>query len=559
VSRYGSDAIVDVLVALGIDEIAFNPGASFRGLHDSLVNRGSSGPRLTLALHEEIAVAAAHGYAKASGRPMAVALHNIVGLQHACMALFNAWCDRVPILAIGATGPVDAARRRPWIEWIHTANVQGGHVRDFVKWDDQPVSVPAAVESLQRAWLLTMSAPRAPVYVCLPVELQEDAAPAEIPVDPVAPPARSAPDPAAVDEVAGMIDAARHPVIVADRAADHPGAEAALSRLAGTIGASLIDRGSRMNVATTDGHDLTGDEEAELAAADVVLAFEVADLEGTLGLGRRSPPDWPAIVDITLSANLVGSWAADYQRLVPVTLRMAADSGLAATAIADACEPVAGSRRAAVTSARSERIRDRHRELRDGWSAAARRTASDAPIATAWIAHELARVLADRPAVLSNGTLNGWARRLMGWVQPRSFLGGNGGGGIGYGIGATVGAGLAHRSSGAMVVNLQPDGDLLYAPSALWTIANQGLPVLTVVWNNGGYRNSEEHAERIARHRDRPLELAGVGNRIDDPAVDFTALARAYGLEAVGPISDAAAVGPALERAVLAVASGRSR
>src|SRR5574338_694537 len=170
-TRYGSDVVVDVLVDLGIDHVAFNPGASFRGLHDSLVDRmDHGGPRLTMTLHEEIAVAAAHGYAKAAGRPMAVALHDVVGLQHACMALFNAWCDRVPMLVLGATGPVDAARRRPWIDWIHTANVQGSHVRDFVKWDDQPMSVAAAVESVQRALLLATSAPEAPTYVCLPVE-----------------------------------------------------------------------------------------------------------------------------------------------------------------------------------------------------------------------------------------------------------------------------------------------------------------------------------------------------------------------------------------------------
>ena len=174
-TRYGSDVLVDVLIGLGIRDVAFNPGASFRGLQDSLVHRrDTGGPALTMALHEEIAVAAAHGYAKASGRPMAVALHNVVGLQHACMSLFNAWCDRVPVLAIGATGPVDADRRRPWIDWIHTANVQGSHVRDFTKWDDQPASVPAAVESLQRAYLLATTPPTAPVYVCLPVEVQED-------------------------------------------------------------------------------------------------------------------------------------------------------------------------------------------------------------------------------------------------------------------------------------------------------------------------------------------------------------------------------------------------
>jgi acetolactate synthase I/II/III large subunit len=552
---YGSDVVVDVLVALGIEEIAFNPGASFRGLHDSLVHRhGSGGPRLTMTLHEEIAVAAAHGYAKASARPMAVALHDVVGLQHACMALFNAWCDRVPVLAIGATGPVAADRRRPWIDWIHTANVQGGHVRDFVKWDDQPMSVPAAVESLQRAFLLATTPPAAPTYVCLPVEVQEDEVHGEVAIPAVSSVGRAAPDSATIDDVARAVGAASHPVIVADRAADRPGAVEALSQLAAIIGAPILDRGSRMNVATVDPHDLTGDEAAQIAATDLILAFEVSDLAGMLDLGGRGAAgERPPIVDVSLGANLVGSWAADYQRLVRVDRSVPADAALVAAALAEACSKVA---RDAGVQARNDRIAARHDDLRAAWRAAADSAAGRSPISTEWLAREVGRAIGERRFVLSNGTLNGWARRLWDWREPGSHIGGNGGGGIGYGIGATVGAALAHRDTGRLVVNLQPDGDLLYAPSALWTLANQSLPVLTVVWNNGGYRNSEEHSERIARRRQRSLEDAGIGNRIEDPSVDFVSLARAYGMRADGPIIDPSELGPALGRAVAAVDSG---
>jgi len=175
-ATYGSDLVAELLTALGIEYAAFNPGASFRGLHDSLVNHG--GPTPVLCTHEEISVALAHGYAKAADRPMVAILHDVVGLQHGCMAIFNAWCDRVPILLLGGTGAMDAAKRRPWIEWIHTALVQGNHIRDFVKWDDQPQSVPAAVESIIRAHRLIRSEPTAPAYVCLDVTLQEDPLPA---------------------------------------------------------------------------------------------------------------------------------------------------------------------------------------------------------------------------------------------------------------------------------------------------------------------------------------------------------------------------------------------
>ncbi|MDF2758524.1 MAG: thiamine pyrophosphate enzyme-like TPP-binding protein, partial [Thermomicrobiales bacterium] len=371
-TTFGSDVVVDVLVGLGIDEIAFNPGASFRGLHDSLVHRRSNGgPRLTMTLHEEVAVAAAHGYAKAAGRPMAVALHNVVGLQHACMALFNAWCDRVPVLAIGATGPVAADRRRPWIEWIHTANVQGEHIRDFVKWDDQPASVEAAVESLQRAFLLAVSPPSAPTYVCLPVEVQEDPLAYPVPIPPLSPIGRAAPDPAAIEEIARLLATARHPVIVADRAADRPGAIGALSRLAHVVGAPLLDGRARMNVATTDAHDLTDDEANEIAAADLVLAFEVSDLAGMLAAGgRRERNNAPLIVDVGLDRNLVGSWVADYQRLVPVAQTLPADAALAADALTSACASSVGRIPDAV-AARNERIAVRHAELRAAWRAAA--------------------------------------------------------------------------------------------------------------------------------------------------------------------------------------------
>ena len=556
-TTFGSDVVVDVLVGLGIDEIAFNPGASFRGLHDSLVHRRSNGgPRLTMTLHEEVAVAAAHGYAKAAGRPMAVALHNVVGLQHACMALFNAWCDRVPVLAIGATGPVAADRRRPWIEWIHTANVQGEHVRDFVKWDDQPASVEAAVESLQRAFLLAVSPPSAPTYVCLPVEIQEDLLATPVPIPPLSPIGRAAPDPAAIDEIARLLATARHPVIVADRAADRPGAIGALSRLAHAVGAPLLDGRARMNVATTDAHDLTGDEANEIAAADLVLAFEVSDLAGMLAAGGRTGlNNAPLIVDVGLDRNLVGSWVADYQQLVPVLQTVPADAALAADALTSACVSSVG-RISDAVAARNERIALRHAELRAAWRAAAESASSRRPIATEWVAHEVGRRLGDRDVVLANGTLNGWARQLWDLERPGAYLGGNGGGGIGYGIGATVGAAIAHRNTGRTVVNLQPDGDLLYAPSALWTLTNQALPVLTVVWNNGGYRNSEEHSERVAEHRGRSFADARIGNRIEDPSVDFVSLARAYGMWAEGPVDDPNELGPALERALAEVDAG---
>ena len=177
---WGSDVAAQMLRRFGIPYVSLNPGASYRGLHDSLVNHlGNDTPGMLLCLHEDHAVAIAHGYAKATDEPMACVLHSNVGLMHGMMSLFNAWCDRVPMLVLGATGPVDATKRRPWIDWIHTSKDQGGLIRSFIKWDDEPRSAQALVEALCRAHMLTRSAPTAPVYICLDAGLQESRLDAE--------------------------------------------------------------------------------------------------------------------------------------------------------------------------------------------------------------------------------------------------------------------------------------------------------------------------------------------------------------------------------------------
>src|SRR6266498_3043668 len=174
-AAWGSDAIAELLRVLEIPYIALTPGASFRGLHDSLVNYlGNERPELLICIHEEHAVAIAHGYARVTGRPMAVALHANVGLMHATMAIFNAWCDRIPIFMLGGVGPIDAVKRRPWVDWIHTARDMGALVRGYTKWDDQPASIPAALEAMVRAYRIATTAPCGPVFVNLDATIQEE-------------------------------------------------------------------------------------------------------------------------------------------------------------------------------------------------------------------------------------------------------------------------------------------------------------------------------------------------------------------------------------------------
>src|SRR6201747_805116 len=218
---FGSDVVAETLRDLDIPYIALNPGASYRGLHDSLVNYlGNAAPQMLLCLHEEAAIAIAHGYAKVTGRAMAAAVHSNVGLMHATMAIFNAWCDRMPVLVLGATGPVDAMKRRPWIDWIHTARDQGALVRNYTKWDDQPASPAAAREAIIRAGWIANNVPKGPVYINLDAEVQEMKLPEPLkPVDP----ARMMPDvatgapPDALKKAADLLKAAKNVVIMIGR------------------------------------------------------------------------------------------------------------------------------------------------------------------------------------------------------------------------------------------------------------------------------------------------------------------------------------------------------
>src|SRR6202047_2393876 len=218
---FGSDVAAQAVRALDIPYIALNPGASYRGLHDSLVNHlGNARPQMLLCLHEEHAVAIAHGYAKVTGRAMAAAVHSNVGLFHATMAIFNAWCDRIPVIVIGATGPVDAAKRRPWIDWIHTARDQGAIVRGYFKWDDQPASPAAAREALLRASWLSNASPQGPVYINLDADMQEAVLEKPLPAIEAKryiPAVVSAAPADQIAKAAQWLRAARHPVILAGR------------------------------------------------------------------------------------------------------------------------------------------------------------------------------------------------------------------------------------------------------------------------------------------------------------------------------------------------------
>jgi thiamine pyrophosphate-dependent acetolactate synthase large subunit-like protein len=547
---WGSDAVAEMLGRLELPCVCLNPGASYRGLHDSLVNHlGSAGPELIVCLHEEHAVAIAHGYAKVTERPLAVALHSNVGLMHATMALFNAFCDRVPMLVLGATGPVDAAERRPWIDWIHTAADQGALIRDYVKWDDQPASPAAAVEALARGHLLTCAAPPAPVYICLDAGMQEAplAEPVALP-DPGRhrPPAPPAPSADQVDAAAAMLAAAQRPLVLVGRVGRGVSQWDERVQLVQRTGARVLTDlkvgagfPTRHPAHPADpGTFLTPAGRALVRAADVIVSLDWVDLGGTLRQAYEDEPVQAQIVHCSVDFTLHRGWSKDHFALAPVDLAIAAHPDRLVGALLVRVAPGGA----------------------DGWAGSAIAVApGPAPgageIGIGRLAADLSAALAGQSACLVRLPL-GWQGADLDVEHPLDYLGQDGGAGLGSGPGMAVGAALALRDEERLAVAVLGDGDLLMGANALWSAARYRLRLLVVVANNRSYYNDEVHQERVAVMRGRPVENRWIGQHIRDPDPDLAALARSLGLEGRGPVTDPAALEATLTEAVRSASAG---
>jgi thiamine pyrophosphate-dependent acetolactate synthase large subunit-like protein len=550
--EWGSDALAEILSRLDLKYLALVPGSSYRGLHDSLVNYGGNrDPQLLVCLHEEHAVAIAHGYAKVTGRPMGVAIHSNVGLMHATMAIYNAWCDRVPMLIIGATGPVDAARRRPWIDWIHTSTDQGALIRAYSKWDDQPASVEAALDSLARAYSITRQAPSAPVYVCLDVSLQEAplAGPPALPdVSRDRSPRSHGPDAAAVAATLDLLRDARRPLFLLGRLSRDEQDWDRRVALAERYGARVISDLKNGAVFPT-GHPLhpmppgiflSAAAAGLIGAADLIVSLDWVDLAGTLAAAENhGHPPQARIVSCTTDSALHNGWAKDSFGREPVDLTVPADPDRLVQALLASDEPIKPNEWALVPPAPA--------------SAAA----GEGPdIFMRDLAGALRDALGDEPACLVRLPL-GWAGADLAAAHPLDYLGMDGGAGIGSGPGMAVGAALALENTGRLPVAVLGDGDFLMGGTAAWTAAHYRLPLLVVVANNAFFYNDVVHQERIAAQRQRPARNSWIGQAIADPEPDLPALARSLGLQAADQVRDRAALPAALAEAVTAARSGQ--
>jgi acetolactate synthase-1/2/3 large subunit len=565
---YGSDLMVEVLRALGIRYIALNPGASYRGLHDSLVNFGSGEPpEIILCTHEEIAVALANGYTRATGEPMATGLHNVVGLLHASMAIFNAWCDRTPMLNLGGGGPQDATLRRS-TDWVHTALVQGNLVRDFVKYDDQPYSLESVPESLLRAYRIATTEPKGPVYVCLDGDLQEQrlSTPVVVPEARLyRAPAAPAPNPEALREAADLLVNAEWPVIVAGEVGRTPHALATLRELAETLAAPVIDADGRFAFPNTHPLDLTAAREPTLRAADVVLALDVPSLGVPLGPSVRERATLQLavrpgtkMVHITLLESERQSLVSDTMWLLPVAVPIAADTAIALPQLLALCRDQLGARadvvqRLAERRARAAALRAEARQRSQAWI---EQNWHQQPISAARLYGELNARLQGQSWALVHTHGRRW-REVLEMTEAAHGLGGGRGAGVGYGLPASIGAALGYKGSDRLCVSVLGDGDFLMTSNALWTAARYNIPLLIIVFNNRSYYNDEEHQERIALRRERPVENKGIGVQIKDPAPDLAAMARALSVAGFGPITAPDQLGRTLDQAIAVVQGGK--
>lgn len=551
--EYVSDLIVERLARLGIQQIALNPGASFRGLHDSLVNFPGA-PEMIEVPHEKIAIGMAHGYAKATGKLMGVMVHDLVGLLHASLGVYYAYVDRSPMLIMGGAGPMDQAHRRPWIDWIHTANSQNETLRSFTKWDDHPFSAAALPDSLDRAFNVARTMPQGPTYVSIDAELQEQALGLDLPNPPIpAEPTRMAADPVAIARLVELLENATRPVLIAGYVGRDPAMWEPLQRLAELVGAGVVDTNLRLSFPTRHRLNVTGTGLAR--EADLVVLLDVKDVGAQTGLLGKDDPGLPPrlaagakLVDVGFGDLEISSWASHHGQFYRPDLAILGDTSLVIPQIIESLERRKGD--AAGRSDWTGRIETTGAAIREEWQKAASEPSRTItyPLLTA----SVGAAIAEHDWVLSAGTANGWASRLWDFDKPDQHPGRSLG--TAAQVGISLGVALAYRDDPAkLVVALQPDGDLMFDASALWVASHHRLPMLMVMVNNRAYGNDVTHQETMAMLRNRPMNRAHIGVSLTDPEPDFAALARSFGWAAHGPIADPDELGAALAEAVRTV------
>jgi acetolactate synthase-1/2/3 large subunit len=570
VERPGSDYMADVIQSLGIEYFVANPGSSYRSLHESLVNYKGNKPEFITCNHEEIAAAIGNGYAKIEGKPIITAAHGTVGCQHAAMAIYNAYCDGVPMMVI-LGNMANATERRGYVEWLHSVQDAAAMIRDYTKWDDNPQSLTHWGESAVRAYELTMSAPMMPVALVTDAQLQEEPIPPgmnlRVPKHSV--PKPPAADQGSVNEIARMLVAAENPVIVAGRSARTAAGLQSLIELAELLQCAVVDQHRRMNFPTRHPLDQSRTARAAVTSADVVLGLEVWDFFGVLNaFGPIGDPSTRKITRpdaklISISANdlFYKSNYQNFQRHAEVDLAVAGDAEASLPTLIEACKKLITDDRKRAYQARGAKLAEASRKSLEDARAAASYGWDASPISTARMSMELWNQIRNEDWSLVSDTfwVSNWPLRLWDMKKHYHYIGGAGGEGVGYLAGATVGAALANKKYGRLTVSIQGDGDLMYSPGALWTAAHHKIPILILMHNNRAYFQEVMLVQRMANQHNRGITLdrCSIGTTITDPNIDYAKLAQSMGVEAEGPVDDPSKLGPAIARGIQVVKSGR--
>lgn len=565
VHNAGSDYMVDCLKHVGFDYITCMPGSTFRGLQESITNYGgNSKPELLSCVHEEISSGIAMGYAQMAGKPMAIIVHNTVGLQHASMNIYNAYAARVPMLIL-VGNIADAATRRPGVEWYHTATDVAAIVRGFVKYDAQPLSLQSFGEEVMKATSLATTPLMGPTLMTVDADL------AELPNDekllplekfvPVRPPVA---DPAALADVAKALVNAKNPLIVADRCARTANGMALLVQLAETLQIPVIDYGNRMNFPTN--HHLYSMDFSLIRQADVILGLELTDLFGLVG-DVADFPERQSAMKINPNATVIsinglylqgaGNYQ-DQQRFYNPAMPIAGDSEASLPYLIDAVNRANTSERKSQNGARAahfadvwtKRRQDNLAQAAIGWDAS--------PISVGrWVAEVYAQIKNDDFSLVSGTFYQGsFPNRLWDLDKHYHICSDGGAYGVGEGLPSAIGAAIAARDQGRYSVNFNGDGDFMVAPGSLWTASHHKIPLLTVVHNNRAWHQETMHLQRMASRRERGPEKARTGTLITEPNIDFAKFAESMGVHGEGPITQPDQLAPAIARALKVVKSG---
>jgi acetolactate synthase-1/2/3 large subunit len=562
---YVSDRVAELLHDLGYRYLPLNPGSSFRGLHDSIVNFGGNvNPKIILCLHEEIAVSLAHGYAKASGNPSAAAVHDLVGLMHASMAVFDAWADGVPLLVLGGSGP-ELPRERRSLDWTHSASTQADLVKNFTKWTANPIDESGTLEAIAQAHRFSRSAPMAPTYVTVDAEVQERNITGDAPGAPnVRPMPKLAASEVEVERAARLLLAAEFPLVTAGRAGLDPLVTDPLVRLCELLGAAYKDDQSFVAFPSNHALNLTGDQSV-VSEADVILAVDVVDPGIAMGVfaqsrgaaaGRRSAK----LIDISQNSLAPSSWCYMNNAAVEREVELVADPVVGLTQVLTAVEQfiaIGEDPQQEDRARRRDTISARHDQLFESARKKLESAGENRPISAARMVQTVWKAVKDLPWILALRNTRSWPIGVWEFTGAGQYMGHSGGAGVGYGPGAMVGVALAAQEQGKVAVAIIGDGDLVMAANAIWTAVHYSLPLLVVVNNNCSFYNDELHQNVVAGIRDRHAENAWIGTRYEDPTVDFATVARGFGASGMGPIEDPNDLDTAMAWAVKEVEAGR--